>query len=219
MNKIKTIFGLLMMISAMLISDRPFVLITYITAALTHEMGHLIMAKILKIRIKEICFDFSGVRICVDEKLTPYSHEIMLAFAGPCVNILLAGFVLSYLDRIATRSEVIYETEMLLSAGEFGITGLCGFFVISSIIQATINLMPARTFDGGRMLYCAIACFRNSKTADSVVEVTSACLALVIWTVAIYLMLKVSAGLGIYVFSASVFAITLKDTYYVDKTK
>jgi hypothetical protein len=42
--------------------------------------------------------------------------------------------------------------------------------------------------------------------------VSSAVAAFVLWTVSLYLMLKISAGLGIYVFAACIFFTTLKGT-------
>jgi membrane-associated protease RseP (regulator of RpoE activity) len=84
--------------------------------------------------------------------------------------------------------------------------GILGFFILSSLVQAVTNLMPVQSFDGGRILYCALARYVDSDTAERIVAAASALSAFVLWTVALYLMLRISSGLGIYVFAACIFA-------------
>ena len=57
-NKIKTAIGILMMITAMSFSENANVFFVYIVAAALHELGHLLAAKVLKIKIRQIYFDF-----------------------------------------------------------------------------------------------------------------------------------------------------------------
>ena len=58
-NKIKTAVGILMMITMMAISEKVNVFIVYIAAAILHEIGHLLTAKMLKIKIKQITVDIA----------------------------------------------------------------------------------------------------------------------------------------------------------------
>ena len=213
MKRFKTLIGLMMMLCALVVSEEVNVLIVYIVAAVVHELGHIIAAKTLKIKIKEISFDFSGLRIEVDERLTPYGAELVLAAAGPFAN-----FVASFAACMVIKKEgldiisAFEAAEKFIDTGKASFAGICGFFVMSSCVQAVINLLPVKTFDGGRILYCTLAAVSDERIADSVLSVTSCVFAFILWTVSLYLMLKMSAGLGIYIFSACIFAITLKDS-------
>lgn len=206
MKKIKFGLGGLLMIAAMLISDSLRILGIYILAAILHELGHLFAAKSMKIEIKEIKFGFSGVRIVTDERLNSYKNEVMLAAAGPIVNIMIFLSVFAYFCLNGGGMGLFDIAEVFLSKSEFTTDGALGFLALSSLIQAIFNLMPVNTFDGGRILYCLIAQIVNEHVADHVLSVTTAFSAFILWTVALYLMLKVAAGLGIYVFAACIFA-------------
>ena len=212
MDKIKTTIGFLMMLSAFIVSEKAAVFIVYIFAAAIHEAGHLIAAKALKIKIKGIGFDYSGLRIHIDEKMTAYTSEIVLAAAGPIFNALSAGvgyFILK--NHFVDSGYFFEEVTKFISAGEPSPIGSSGFFIVASCVQAAINLLPIKTFDGGRMLYCMLATIYEEETAEKVLSFTSSVFAFILWIVSLYLMLKLSRGLGIYIFATSIFAISLKD--------
>ncbi|MBQ4091139.1 MAG: hypothetical protein IJC64_02350, partial [Clostridia bacterium] len=92
---------------------------------------------------------------------------------------------------------------------------LC-FFALCSLLQGGLNLLPIKSFDGGRMLYCAAAAL-GQRFADTVLAICSGACVLSLWTVALYLMIKIGAGLGIYVFCACLFASTLSDGELIKK--
>ncbi len=213
MKKIKLGLGAAIMIAAMIISDRAEIFVIYAISALLHELGHITAAKLMKIEIKEIKFDFSGVRICTDEKLTSYKRELVLAAAGPLVNFAVIMIILTcFKMNGASVYEVTESINQFWENGSFTTYGAAGFFALCSLLQGGINLLPVNTFDGGRILYCAIAQTCGERAASRVISVSSAAAAFVLWTVSLYLMLKISAGLGIYVFAACIFFTTLKGT-------
>ncbi len=198
------------MLSAMAISDSAKVLIVYFLAALLHEIGHLTAAKLLKLRVTEIRFDFSGVRICIDEKITSYKEEFLLALSGPLANLLSAITAMGIcMANGHSSEEVLKSGESFLNDGEGSPLGIAGFFIISAIVQLVTNLLPIESFDGGRMLYCAVSFFAGERAGERISSIMSAFAAFLLWTVALYLMLKISAGLGIYVFALCIFFGTL----------
>ncbi len=207
MKKVRFGLGGIVMMAAMLVSDSGALILIYVLAAALHEAGHLLAAKILKVGVSEIKFGFSGVRIVTDERLTSYRREIILALAGPVTNLLALLFSLTVF-RIRGEGFLTLLTlgsEMLLS-GEGNLYGALSFFALSSLVQAAVNLLPVKTFDGGRVLYCLAAELLGENVAERIIDVTTAFSAFVLWTLALYLMLRVSSGLGIYVFSAFIFA-------------
>lgn len=194
------------MIAAMLISDSWAVLGVYLFAALLHELGHLVAAKALKIRVKEIKFGFSGVRIVTDERLTSYKNEIILAMSGPLVNIAIFCSVWAVFSLFREGGEgMLTSLDAFLLSSELDKWGILAFLALSSLIQAILNLMPVKTFDGGRILSCAAAQLFGDRASEWILSVTSAFSALILWILALYLMLKVGEGLGIYVFAACIF--------------
>lgn len=205
MRKIRVEIGAILMLLAMIATDgAPLILIYFLSAAL-HECGHLIAARALKIKIEEIRFDFSGVRICTEKAVNSYRDELLLSAAGPLANLLSVTLsVAFFLSNGITISEAADALLSLLN-GEFTLTGAVGFFATSSILQGGINLLPINTLDGGRVLFCAAALLFGERSAYVLIKVTSFAAAFVLWTVALYLLLKVSAGLGVFVFAACVF--------------
>lgn len=211
MKKIKLGIGAIIMAVATLLCDRPDVILLYALSATLHECGHLAAAYLLGIRIKEIRFEFSGVRICPEEGITSYKKELLLAAAGPFVNlcIITAAIALFYAHNI-TPNEVAYLCSHYLIDGEYTHTGALAFVALSSLLQGGVNLLPVRTFDGGRVTYCLSAIFFGERRAETLLDVFSALSAFVLWTVSLYLMLKISSGLGVYVFSLCLFLSTFE---------
>ena len=106
----------------------------------------------------------------------------------------------------------IRAANRFLEAGSGGGREAVAFFALASIVQAFGNLLPVESFDGGRMLYCAISEIMDEKVAWRAVEIASALSAFIMWTLALFLMLKVSSGLGIYVFAVCIFLCTFKNS-------
>lgn len=204
----------------MFLSNRSDVLILYVLSAALHELGHLWAARALGIGIKEIRFELSGIRICTEEKLTSYKNELFLAVAGPLVNFLVLTLCITYfsLKKLSIAS-VSKEIAFFLSDGNESLVGVIGFIALVSFVQGGVNLLPIKTFDGGRAVYCLLAFVFNEKTAQAVIELSSALFAFALWTVALYLLLRVSAGLGVFVFSSCIFFSSLNEKGYLKKEK
>ena len=208
MRKLRVKFGAILMLLAMVVSDGAVLLVIYFLSAALHECGHLVAAKVMKIEIEEIRFDFSGVRICTDKNIPSYLHELMLSVAGPLVNVVSVTLCVCAFSLCGVSLFDVVEAIILLFRGEVTVPGAVGFFAASSLLQGGINLLPINTLDGGRILFCASALFFGERCASAVIKATSFIAAFVLWTVALYLLLRVSSGLGIFVFAACVFIAT-----------
>ena len=206
MKKIKFGIGGALMIAAMAISDSGEVIAVYCFAALLHELGHIIAASVLGVGIKEIKFGFSGVRIVTDSTLTSYKSELVLAAAGPLVNVMaFIGSLAVFYAKDKNVEEAFSCADAFLRGENETFIGALGFFALSSLIQAAMNLLPVCSFDGGRILYCTLAEIWGQRAADRINEICSALVAWLLWTLALYLMLRISSGLGIFVFAACIF--------------
>lgn len=211
LKKLRFGIGGVLMIAAMLVSDSAMVIAVYLAAALWHEAGHLVAARLLRVRVNEVRLGFSGARIVTDERLTSYKTELLLSLAGPLANILGCGAVVVAFCAFGKGIEGMTDSaEVFLRSPRMEILGILSFFALSSVIQAILNLMPVKTFDGGRILYCAAAELMGEGAGDRILTVTTAFSALILWMIALYLMIKVGGGLGIYVFAACVFVGSLR---------
>ena len=193
-----------LMVSAMLISDSAAVIAVYFLAAVWHELGHWLAARRLGVGIKEIRFDYSGVRMVTDDVLTSYRQEAILAAAGPLFNLLAVALV-TLICGLVGEKELFLTAESFLVGDDTCFSGGFAFFALASLTQAVTNLLPVGDFDGGRILFCLLAPPLGEKWARRLCGIASAVSAFVLWTVALYLMLRVSAGLGVYAFAACVF--------------
>ena len=172
----------------MLFCDKSGLAAMSLLAAALHEMGHLVAARFMKIPISAMRFDLLGARIDVKGRILSYGQEWLLCMSGP-----LASLVFSLIG------------SLFWSHSKLAIAFSC-----ASLLLGLLNLLPIQTFDGGRMTYCLSAVLFGERRAEQILDVFSGFSAFVLWTVALYLMLRISSGLGIYVFSVCLFLSTLK---------
>jgi Zn-dependent protease/predicted transcriptional regulator len=119
-----------------------FILCVFVSVFL-HELGHSFAAKLFNIGTKDITLlPIGGVSRLETIPEKP-KEELIVTFAGPLVNVVLAlitGLFISFPDTsVALANE--------LSAG----VNASNFFLVN-IILAVFNLIPAFPMDGGRVL-------------------------------------------------------------------
>ena len=100
-----------------------------------HEIGHLAAMTVFGSKPRKIQLGFFGMKIVADNKLVSPIKEIIIAAAGPAVNLMLA-VILYFLKR--------NEAEIL------------------SLGLGLFNLMPVSMLDGGHIL---LAVHKNRKAA------------------------------------------------------
>jgi Zn-dependent protease len=106
-------------------------LIDAVASILVHEVGHLVTAFLLKVKVKRVGITWKGPYI-KRESGTP-SRNLAITLAGPGINILLT---------VVTRHT--YPA-----------------FALANLVLGVFNLLPIPTFDGHRALRAITAISRK----------------------------------------------------------
>jgi stage IV sporulation protein FB len=189
MKKIK-ISPLFIIWIVFLIKFQSTFVLPLLCAVSLHELGHLTVAKILKIKIK--CFRLSilGARIETEESLS-YTNEFLLAAGGPFFGLLGFAFVFPYTWQYPTDSSI--QSFWL----PFSIISLC---------LTLFNLIPLSSLDGGRMAFCLMCQIFSLRFALKIIRISSFLTLFSFWIFSVYMMIKISMGLSMLVFCGIFFA-------------
>lgn len=127
-----------------------FILSIFITVFL-HELGHALAAKKYNIKTKDITILPIGGLARLETIPEKPSEELVVAIAGPLVNIALAaitGLFITIPD--------LKELTVQLTGGVNQSNFFLNFFIVN-IWLAIFNLIPAFPMDGGRVLRAILA--------------------------------------------------------------
>ncbi len=123
-----------------------FILSIFATVVL-HELGHAIAAKNFNIKTKDITLLPIGGIARLESLPEKPKEELIVAIAGPLVNVTLAiltGFFINFPDNPE-------ELTLQLSKGINAHTFFLNFYLVN-IFLAIFNMLPAFPMDGGRVL-------------------------------------------------------------------
>jgi Zn-dependent protease len=120
-----------------------------------HEFGHALMAKHFHINTRDITlYPIGGVARLESMPKKP-KEELLVALAGPVVNVLISGVLTPFVNTDNWSSAMVKFTEVT------GHNFLFAFITVN-IWLAVFNLIPAFPMDGGRVLRALLA-FRLSR--------------------------------------------------------
>ena len=179
--KIKvSFFGVLMLLC--LIVTHSYLSLAAIIAAFFHEIGHLAVARLCSVPVKEMKLDIFGATIKLEKELCSYKKEAAIAIGGPMVNLL---------------------SFLMLFSIKAGWGGFMELFMAASLFLGILNLLPIENFDGGRLVYCFLIDRVPFSTAYRIYKAFSLVCLMALWMLSVYLILRVAASLSMFVFSFS----------------
>ena len=170
---------------ATLFITHSYLSIAALTAAIIHECGHIAAAKICNIPLKELRLDIFGAALKISDEFRSYKKEILLSVSGPLTNLI--SVLLLY---------PIFKNN----------DGFLNLFLSASLFLGILNLLPIYDFDGGRVLFCSIAYFSSPHLAAKILNITSILLIFSLWSFSIYLLIRLSSSLSLFIFSVSLFS-------------
>jgi len=144
------------------------VLIGVYCLVLLHEFGHIYAAHRCGIGVKEVRLYFIGGAAFLESNPTNPRDEFFIAFAGPLVNFVLAGFSL---------------IGALLLTGPLAGSGadyLCVFLLIGNMMLGLFNLLPIFPMDGGRLLRATLWKVTSDVKASTKIAVRTGQLAAIV---------------------------------------
>lgn len=146
----------------MLYLDTSGVALMGLLACGLHELGHFAVLKLSENDVRLCSLTVFGAKI-VPEKGMGYAEEFLVAGAGPCVNLLLAGI-------FAQRQREVFA----------GI----------NLALAALNLLPVRELDGARMLRCGLSAIFGDRVSVAVSGCLDFCFTVLFSSVGLYLFLR-----------------------------
>lgn len=115
-----------------------------------HELGHSVVAMAFGIPVKEITLlPIGGVAMLTKKPKKPL-HELLIALAGPAVNVAIAGG-LWLLGALWLGEEQLVSALTVGSASAPSAETLWASLLWSNVLVAAFNMLPALPMDGGRV--------------------------------------------------------------------
>lgn len=132
-----------------------------------HELGHGLVAQRFGVAVREIVLlPIGGVARLLSEPKKPL-HELLIALAGPLVNVVIAGGLF-----FALRSGGIppFDLEALQREGMTtpSTRSLLVLLFYGNIMLAAFNMLPALPMDGGRALRALLSFFVGQVRATNI---------------------------------------------------
>ena len=168
----------------MLLTDRSLLCLAALLAAVFHEAGHLCAARLMRIPMKSLQLDLLGARLDAAGRMLSYGEEWILCMAGPLFSLLLAA----------------------LPAPCWGSSLFARQLSNASLLLGALNLLPIRSFDGGRMLSAFLSVTIGERNAERILTCSSFLFLFLLWCFSVYCLLRVGDGLSLMCFSMSLFS-------------
>ena len=175
-------FFSILLVVAYIMSGNKLTLISLFASAI-HELGHIIAARVLKIKFSEFRIGALEARLKVSKNMCSYKNEALLCLSGPLANLLCASVV--YIIGIKNENILVFA-----------------FF---SVGLAVLNLLPVRSFDGGRIFEAILNKFLPFEIGSKIIDFTSFMIVFSLWSISVYFLLKYSSSINLFIFSSYLF--------------
>lgn len=183
LNKIRVAPRVVLLFAILLITDQSGLALVTLLAAAFHECGHLLAARAMKIPFRAMRIDLMGARLEIGGRMLSYREEWLLSAAGPIASFFAAAGAAAFWES----------------------SRLAVYFSCASLLLGALNLLPIRSFDGGRMLECALSAIPDARVAERVTSACSFLFLFLLWAIAVYFLIRTGDGISLFFFSVSLF--------------
>ncbi len=152
-----------------------------LSCVILHEAGHLTAALLYRKRPLFVKLMPTGISIGLPPP-SSYLEEIVTAFCGPLMNML-------YIAAAGCFPSTVAETVRTVA-----------------FLLGILNLLPLKTFDGGRILGAALALFFGEEISDRVLQITTALTLTLLWILSLYIFFYSGINMTLLLFCAYLFS-------------
>lgn len=124
-------------------------LVLMFTCIVAHEFGHILMARRFGIDTVDVTLLPIGGLARLERMPEKPSQELLVALAGPAVNVVIAGALFAYLTMSGAFTAVT-DMEALVQTLPVQV-------MIANTVMVLFNMLPAFPMDGGRVLRALLA--------------------------------------------------------------
>ena len=127
-----------------------------------HEFGHALVAQYFKIRVPSITLLPIGGVATLERAPDRPLHELIIALAGPLVNIAIVALLIPAVLLLSGPSLLDTGTltplyAIMRNVRTPGTANLLVYLILTNVMLAVFNLLPAFPLDGGRVLRALLA--------------------------------------------------------------
>jgi Zn-dependent protease/CBS domain-containing protein len=159
---------------------------------LLHELGHAFAARRFGINTSDITLMPIGGLARLNRLPDEPRHELLIALAGPAVNVLL---IILIVGTIGPAAATVFPKEIRPASGHF-LSGL----LWANIAMAAFNLVPAFPMDGGRVLRSLLALRLGPRRATNIAVEIGQAFAFVIGAIGLYRMNPILVFIALFVY-------------------
>lgn len=138
------------------LDQTTFVILLFVSIFL-HEMGHAFGAWLFGIRTLDVTLAFFGGYARLDPAPRGPLQDIVVSFAGPATNLLIAGLLYLWLNSDAGQEQSDHTWLILYRV------------MYANFVLGVLNLLPGHPLDGGHIARAFLSMFLPSTTARLIV--------------------------------------------------
>jgi Zn-dependent protease/CBS domain-containing protein len=146
-----------------------------------HELGHSLVAQRFGIPVREIILLPLGGIALLGRNTTKAMHELLIAVAGPLVNVVLAALIAivgaGFLDVIRLDPRAL-----LVRSGGPSVATALNWLLYANLSLVIFNLIPAFPLDGGRIFRALLWMALGERRADRIASFLGQTIAILLGT-------------------------------------